>query len=244
MPEILLDQIIGYTIGAKEMINGLTSKKDKKFNLAILPFGEGFYTGILQSAGYMLLKKSAKNLATIHIQNDNPKSININLNDILCSFGNSRKPQKNIQTLIKKYKFKSTHTTIANEIKTQTPFIDVLTETKEILDIGIGKEIQKETINNFLKFIKENKSDYNFVFLSNLNQKIDHKTGKKEDKQILLDLMNKKISDNVKNNFLLVYLFQESVKATKSQADIIAYSNSGDYGGNSKFTNGYGCVLG
>jgi hypothetical protein len=32
------------------MINGLTSKKDKKFNLAILPFGEGFYTGILQSA--------------------------------------------------------------------------------------------------------------------------------------------------------------------------------------------------
>jgi hypothetical protein len=41
--------------------------------------------------------------------------------------------------------------------------------------------------------------------------------------------MNKKISDNVKNNFLLVYLFQESVKATKSQADIIAYSNSGDY---------------
>jgi hypothetical protein len=43
---------------------------------------------------------------------------------------------------------------------------------------------------------------------------------------------------------LLVYLFQESVKATKSQADIIAYSNSGDYWWNSKFTNWYWCVLG
>ena len=54
-PEILLEQIVGYTIGASELIPHIKEKADKKYNFALLPYGPHFYTGILQSAGYLLL---------------------------------------------------------------------------------------------------------------------------------------------------------------------------------------------
>jgi hypothetical protein len=56
-PEILLEQIIGYTIGASELIPHIQEKAQKKYDFALLPYGPHFYTGILQSAGYLLLSE-------------------------------------------------------------------------------------------------------------------------------------------------------------------------------------------
>jgi hypothetical protein len=71
-PEILLEQIVGYTIGASELIPNLKQKADKKYNFALLPYGPHFYTGILQSAGYLLLleKKNVLFLMPQDIQDD------------------------------------------------------------------------------------------------------------------------------------------------------------------------------
>ena len=72
--EILLEQIVSYTIGASEMIPDITSKAKQDYQLAILPVGPHFYTGILQSAGYLLLPQRKKLLLIIE-QDQNNKEI-------------------------------------------------------------------------------------------------------------------------------------------------------------------------
>jgi hypothetical protein len=72
--EILLEQIVSYTIGASEMIPNIASKAGADYQLAILPYGPHFYTGILQSAGYLLLPQRKKLLLIIE-QDQNSKEI-------------------------------------------------------------------------------------------------------------------------------------------------------------------------
>jgi hypothetical protein len=68
--EILLEQIISYTIGASEMIPDIANRAGQDYQLAILPQGPHFYTGILQSAGYLLLPERKKLLLVIEQTQD------------------------------------------------------------------------------------------------------------------------------------------------------------------------------
>ena len=72
--EILLEQIVSYTIGASEMIPNIANRAGQDYQLAILPHGPHFYTGILQSAGYLLLPERKKLLLIIE-QDQNSKEI-------------------------------------------------------------------------------------------------------------------------------------------------------------------------
>ena len=54
LPEIQLEQLLHYTIGAHELIPQVQEQK-KAYTQAILPYGSPLYTGILQAAGYILL---------------------------------------------------------------------------------------------------------------------------------------------------------------------------------------------
>jgi hypothetical protein len=55
IPEIQLEQLLHYTIGAHELIPQMQGKK-KAYTQEILPYGSPLYTGILQAAGYLLLR--------------------------------------------------------------------------------------------------------------------------------------------------------------------------------------------
>jgi hypothetical protein len=78
--EILLEQIISYTIGASEMIPDIGKKADKEYQLALLPYGPHFYTGILQSAGYLLLPSKKKTLFVISQEEMPTKIVGVNGN--------------------------------------------------------------------------------------------------------------------------------------------------------------------
>lgn len=67
-PEIQLEQLLHYTIGAYELIPQVQEQRKKTYTQAILPYGSALYTGVLQAAGYILLKPWT--LCYIDIQTD------------------------------------------------------------------------------------------------------------------------------------------------------------------------------
>ncbi|MEI7562837.1 MAG: hypothetical protein WCJ39_03920 [bacterium] len=56
LPEIQLEQLLHYTIGAHELIPQVQSAKAKKHTQAIIPYGSPLYTGVLQAAAYLSLQ--------------------------------------------------------------------------------------------------------------------------------------------------------------------------------------------
>ena len=69
-PEVVAEQIMGYVVGASELIPTLKPSPQKPYSVAILPQGPHFYTGLLQAAGYLLLDNKKKKLLIISQQSD------------------------------------------------------------------------------------------------------------------------------------------------------------------------------
>jgi hypothetical protein len=90
-PEVIAEQVMGYVVGASEMIPTLKPSPEKPYSVAILPQGPHFYTGLLQAAGYLLLDDQKKRLLIISQQSDDPKGILVDSNSYGPVFGQTWK---------------------------------------------------------------------------------------------------------------------------------------------------------
>ena len=79
-PEIIAEQVMGYVVGASELIPTLKPSKNTSYSVAILPQGPHFYTGLLQAAGYLLLDDKKKKIIVISEQSEDHKNIMIDGN--------------------------------------------------------------------------------------------------------------------------------------------------------------------
>lgn len=219
--EILLEQIISYTIGASEMIPDIAKKAGQDYQLAILPNGPHFYTGILQSAGYLLLPQRKK-LLLITEQTQNEKEIY----QIIWTFGPILGQQKTLQAS-KENRKTDFQPSIQDlwTILSHLAYMQVITDTEHITCLAVGASLsptKQKKLNDYLSLAW---SDTNIVFLSNVNVPA-------EDTNFP---MSKLIKDNAGS---AVKTFHAISKKLKRSSEIIAYVH-----GDKKGNKGYACIM-
>lgn len=219
--EILLEQIISYTIGASEMIPDIAEKAGKDYQLAILPYGPHFYTGILQSAGYLLLPQRKKLLLIIE-QDQNSKEIY----QITWTFGPILWQQQTFQQSKTKRKtdFQPSIQDLWNILQ-HLAYMQTISNTAEISCLAIGSQLSsawQKKLNDYLGLIW---SDTNIVFLSNITVPSQNTNFP----------ISKLIQENAGS---AVKTFDAINKKMKRNSEIIAYAH-----GDKKWNRGYACIM-
>jgi len=242
-PEILVEQVMGYVVWAKEMIPTLMPPA-QPYTVVILPQGPHFYTWLLQAAGYLLLDGQKKKMLIISEQYDDLENILIDTNNYEPVFGQTRKSSESkIHTIAHQLKAKIAllgQTTVSENIRFQLPFIRVITQTKEYIHISIGPKTPQSIIQNLLKWIKKNIADYTIVLLQNIEIPLSTKIKKiDEEKKVAKMLTDPKIKTaNIVNLFKIINLYIDS------KPEVIAYVNPSDFNKKLSFTTRYVCAVG
>lgn len=219
--ELLLEQIISYTIGASEMIPEMAERVGQDYQLAILPYGPHFYTGILQSAGYMLLPQRKKLLLLIE-QDKNDKEIFQITGTFWPILGQQRtfhqdKKKRNTE-------FQPSIQDLGN-ILNNLAYLQTISHTAQISCLAVGSHLsptKQKTLNAYLASVW---SDTNIVFLDNIS--------------VPSQTTNVPVSTLVKTNtWATIKTFHTLSKKLKRSSEIIAYAH-----GDKKNGNGYACIL-
>jgi len=166
--EILLEQIVSYTIGASEIIPDIKQRVGDEYQLAILPYGPHFYTGILQSAGYLLLSNHKKCLLIIEQANDN------DVHQIVGTFGPILGHLQNFSQDLKVWK--SNFQPSIQELGTilsHLAYIQTMTDTIEIRCLAIGTQLSPAKQKKLNDYIADLCSDHNIIFLANITLPTD-----------------------------------------------------------------------
>ena len=219
--ELLLEQIISYTIGASEMIPEMAERVGQDYQLAILPYGPHFYTGILQSAGYMLLPQRKKLLLLIE-QDQNDKEIFQITGTFWPILGQQRtfheeKKKRNTE-------FKPSIQDLGI-ILNNLAYLQTISDTAQISCLAVGSHLtptKQKILNTYLASVW---SDTNIVFLSNITVP----------SQTTNFPMTKLIKENA---WITIKTFHNISKKLKRSSEIIAYSH-----GDKKSGQGYACIL-
>lgn len=233
-PEILLEQIIGYSIGAHEIVPDIEKKADKDYNFAILPYGPHFYTGILQSAGYTLLSEK-KNILFIITQDQQENEIL----EISWTFG----------PIVGKTWKLSTDKQRKSDFKPQVqdleiilqhlPFLQIITQTQDISCLAIGNELSPQKKKKLTTYITDRQKDTNIIFLTNVSIHNEEKKAKTTKKSVIKNIL---LETEKGNNRLLTY-FDSIIATHHKEAEIIAYANSSDFWGKKEKGIWYACIL-
>ena len=242
-PEVVAEQIMGYVVGASELIPTLKPSPQKPYSVAILPQGPHFYTGLLQAAGYLLLDNKKKKLLIISQQSDDTNHSIIDTTTYGPIFGQTRKnstakTQKiahDIGLQIGHPKQKSLY----EQIRAQLPFIRTIMENKEFVHISIGEKTPQNILNRIAGWIKNNGEEYSIVLLTNIEVNTPAKS-KRTDEQNKIA----KIIQTVSPKTPLLTIFQKILTAQKKKPEIIAYVNPGDFGKPTSLTTRYICAVG
>lgn len=219
--EILLEQIVSYTIGASEMIPNIASKAGEDYQLAILPYGPHFYTGILQSAGYLLLPQR-KRLLLIIEQDQNSKEIY----QLTGKFGPILGQERTFHEE-KKQRKTEFQPSIQDLwiILSHLAYMHTLIKMTHITCLAVGNTLSPTKQKKLNEYLSLAWSDTNIVFLSNI-------TVPAEDTNFP---MSKLIKDNASS---AVKTFHAISKKLKRSSEIIAYAH-----GDKKWNRGYACIM-
>lgn len=242
-PEIAAEQIMGYVVWASELIPTLKPSPKKPYSVAIVPQWPHFYTWLLQAAGYLLLDNKKKKMLVISQQSDDEKHIVIDITSYGPVFGKIWKNSINKTTKIVREigakKWEIENKSLSEQIHAQLPFLRIITQSKEIVHMSIGKKTWESVLNKTSIWIKEHIHEYNIVFLTNIELPQANKSKK-------VDEHNKiaKIIQSVSSELPLLSLFQKILHVQKKKLEIIAYVNPGDFGKPTSLTTRYVCAVG
>lgn len=242
-PEIIAEQVMGYVVWASELIPTLTPPSHP-YSIAILPQGPHFYTGLLQAAWYLLLDNKKRKLLIISEQQDDEKNILIDANDygpiIWQTRKNSTKVLENIAYQLDAKLSRPEQIKIFENIHFQLPFLKVITETNEIINIGIGNQLTQKQLTKLLTWIKKHIDEYNIILLTNIELPLPSKSKKIDDQKQIAKLLT---NSEVKRSHILT-IFQKIVNFTKQKPEIVAYVNPGDFSKTWSLTTRYICAVG
>lgn len=221
-PEILLEQIISYTIGASEMIPDIGKKSGKNYQLALLPHGPHFYTGILQSAWYLLLpeKKRTLFIMTQDYQKNEIFQITWTVWPIL---GRSRTFHEDKKIRKTTYQLSIQDLWILLQ---HIAFLSTITETQEIACLAVGENLSPAQQKKLTAYLTDCLPDTNIIFLQNFTAQ----QGAKNISEKTFIPANSKQST--------IKSFHALSTKIRKKPQIIAYAH-----GNKKGKAGYACIL-
>lgn len=240
-PETILDHVIAYTIGAGEVIQEALPSKlwiASTYDMALVPYGPPFYTAILQAAGALSVSKKIDTALIIYQQSHQPDYITMS-QDIWPILGKTFLFPEKLKTLTKN-KIIKCEETIDENIENQMYFIRVLSDIQHVVTIGVGDDVKKKEIRNIVDFINKKMETISF-FVSNLSQEKEFTACRKNDEKLIANIIASKFQNTTKNK--IPEIFSDISKKLKKIPQIVAYSNSGDLGGNKQKTNGYACMI-
>lgn len=126
--------------------------------------------------------------------------------------------------------------TIHENIENQIYFIRILCKTKNIILLGVGDKVQKEDNIKILEKISKT-TETSIFFIANLSQEKTWKTGKEEDEKTITKIIARTYKPTKNDSGKISELFSDISRKNKRIPEIVAYSNTGDLGGDKKKTN-------
>lgn len=242
-PEVMAEQVMGYVVWASELIPTLTPSPKKLHSLVILPQGPHFYTWLLQAAGYLLLDSQKKKILVISQQSDDSKNMLVDTTIFWPIFWQTRKTpitalSKIARSIGAKLSGKKSEMLWEN-IRFQLPFLRVITDTKEMIHVGVGDKTPQTQIKKLFTWINKNIQDYNIVFLTNIELSQPTQSKKSDEERQISKLIQTSSS-----NAHILTLFQKVLDAQKKKPEIIAYVNPGDFSKAWISTTRYVCAVG
>lgn len=234
---------MGYVVWATEMIPTLTPSA-QPHTLAILPQGPHFYTWLLQAAGYLLLDGQKKKMLIISQQDDDPKTLLVDTTIYGPIFWQTRETSmttlSKIGTAIGAKLSTKDHQTIGEGLHDQAPFFRTITDTQELIHIGVGGKTPLLQTKKLLSRIHKNIDQYNIVCIANIELFETKKGEKKNEQQALEKLLigSKKTDNNI------IQLFTTISKYTHQKPQVIAYVNPSDFDKNTSLRTRYVCAVG
>lgn len=243
-PETIFEHIVAYTIWAGDVISEIFSdnlKDTSRYSLALIPYWPPFYTAILQSAGCLSVNKKAKTAIVVYHQSKEAESIMVSNHDIGPLLGKTMKFPKELSIIFTKFKFTKPLTTIDINIENQIYIIRTLTTSDNMLLVGIWSKVSESDVIKLTKFIRSKVKDHNMFLVSNLSYQKEFKSGRKQDEKLIMNIIKSK--PTTKKDFSMPKLFSQISIDDKKVPEVVAYSNSWDFGWKRDKTNWYACII-
>ena len=221
--EVVIEHTLSYFFGAKNIIKDTP----RIFDVAFLPAGYHFYTGVLQSASYLCLKNKDKIILVFEWKDDN--KVMIYNKSIWPFLGKIWNFDKKLKSLEKKFDFVEMAEYGIDNINYQLNYVRILFDTKTIIPIFIWSKVNKK---DFVKLIWEFdiKSDFNLVFISDIKlTKNNDKVLIKDKKKWIEKLNSRFVADNAVFN-----MFSSYVKMIWMNVKILAQTDSYQVSGDHK----------
>lgn len=213
--EVVMEHTLSYLFWAKSIVKNIS----RVFDVAFLPAGYHFYTGILQAASYRWLKNKKKIILVFEWKSDD--KIMLYNRSIWPFLGKKWDFDKKLKILENKFNFIEMCEYGIENINSQLNYLRILFDTKQIIPMFVWSKVSKI---KFIKFIWEFdiKSDFNLVFVSDINLvNKDEKILINDKKEWTEQLNYSFVSDNVVFNMFSAY-----VKAKLLDVKILAQTDS------------------
>jgi hypothetical protein len=220
--EVVMEHTLSYLFWAKNIVKNIS----RDFDVAFLPAGYHFYTGILQAASYRWLANKNKIILIFEWKSDD-KIIIYNQN-IWPFLGKKWDFDKKLKSLENKFDFIEMSEYWIEMIHSQLNYLRILFDTKQIIPIFVWSKVNKK---NFIKLIWEFdiKSDFNLVFVSDINLLNKDEKVLINDKKKWTEKLNYSfVSDNIVFNMFSAYV-KTKLLDVKILAQTDSYQVSWDY---------------
>ncbi len=220
--EVVMEHTLSYLFWAKNIVKNVS----RDFDVAFLPAGYHFYTGILQAASYRWLANKNKIILIFEWKSDD-KIIIYNQN-IWPFLGKKWDFDKKLKSLESKFDFIEMCEYWIEMIHSQLNYLRILFNTKQIIPIFVWSKVNKK---NFIKLIWEFdiKSDFNLVFVSDINLLNKDEKVLINDKKKWTEKLNYSfVSDNIVFNMFSAYV-KTKLLDVKILAQTDSYQVSWDY---------------
>lgn len=213
--EVVMEHTLSYLFWAKDIVKNIS----RVFDVAFLPAGYHFYTGILQAASYRWLKN--KNKVILVFQWESNHKITLYNKSIWPFLGRIRDFDKKLKLLENKFDFVEISNYGIENINSQLNYLRILYDIKQIIPIFIWSKVNKK---DFIKFIWEFdiKSNFNLIFVSDIN--IINK-----DEKILINDKSKwteKLNYSFVSDNIVFNMFSAYVKTKLLDVKILAQTDS------------------
>lgn len=247
-PETILDHVVAYTIWAGEVMEeALHWEHDaSNYTMAMVPFGPPFYTAILQAIGVLAIKKDSQTAIIMYQQSQETESIFLHNKDIWPILGKTFAfptiLNKLPSSLAKFTKF-TQFAEFTDGIENQIFFIRALSAIENLIIIGVGTAVEQKNIDSVLWHIRKHMPDTITFFIHNFSQEKEFSKCRKEDDTMISNIIAHKVKVVKDHNYQMPKIFSDYSKKLKRIPAVVAYTNTGDLGGNKEKTNGYACLI-
>jgi hypothetical protein len=109
--------------------------------------------------------------------------------------------------------------------------------------VGIGSYVDQKKIDTVLEHIYKKVSDAITFFVHNFSQEKEFDVCRDEDDIMIGNIISHKIKDIQNHTYQIPKIFADRSHKLKRIPVVVAYTNTGDLGGNKEKTNGYACLI-